>query len=181
MAAAPGPERYGAVARAFHWMTAISVFVLLPTGVLMTSAPLAPVAGPLYIVHKGLGSILLVLVGARTAWRLMRPPPPLPLHVPRVQQVLMHATHWALYLLLLIMVASGYVRTVADGFPIELLETLGVGPMIPESAEIARVALVVHKVTAYTLTALVATHVAAAADDILFRGGALVRRMGWRP
>lgn len=180
MAAAPDPERYGAVARALHWTTAAAVVVLIPTGVLMTSAPLADLADPLYITHKGLGSVLFVLLAVRLAWRVGHRPPPLPATVPERQRTLMHLTRGALYALLVTMVVSGYVRTVAGGFPIEVLDALGVPPLIGRSPAVEQVALVVHQAAAYGLTALVAAHVAAAAHDLLVGDGRLFRRMRGR-
>jgi len=180
MAAAPDPERYGAVARALHWATAVAVGLLIPTGILMTSAPLAGVSGPLYILHKGLGSLLLILLAARLAWRFGNRPPPLPPTVQERQRRLMAVTHGVLYAMLLTMVVSGYARTVAGGFPIELLDALGIPPFIGTSPSVERVALVVHQIAAYALTALVAGHVAAAVHDLFIADGTIFRRMRGR-
>lgn len=180
MAAAPDRTRYGAVARALHWTTAAAVAVLIPTGVLMTSAPLADVADPLFIAHKGLGSILLILLAARLAWRIGDRPPPLPATVPQRQRTAMHLTHGALYALLVTMVVSGYVRTAAGGFPIELLDALGIPPLMGTSPGAERVALVVHQIAAYGLVGLVAAHLTAAFHDLLLADGRLFRRMRGR-
>ena len=172
--------RYGWVARAFHWGTSLGVALMLGAGILMTSEPLAAYADPLYVLHKGLGSVLLVAVLARLAWRLTHPAPPLPDSVPPVQARLMGVTHAALYGLLVVMTVSGYVRTVGDGFPIELLDALGIPPLFSETPELAGYALVTHQITAYALAALIAVHVGAALNDAFVDRKGVFRRM-WPP
>ena len=171
------PDRYGSVARAFHWGSALAVIVMIAVGILMTSEPLGGFADPLYIVHKGLGTVLLLVVFLRVAWRLTHPAPPLPETVPARQRRLMGVTHFALYALLVIMTVSGYVRTVGDGYPIELLNALGIPTLLPRMPDAASVALVTHQVAAYALTALIAVHVGAAVHDALIERKGVFRRM----
>ena len=171
----PNAGGYGTVAKLFHWFTALAVLVLIAAGVAMTSEPLAQWADPLFILHKGLGTVLLVVIVLRIGWRIAHPPPTYPEAVGPTQRRLMSLTHISLYVLLVAMTVSGYVRTVGDGFPIELLDALGIPTLLPSMPEIAGVALVVHQVTAYLLTAVVAGHIGAALQD------ALVERRGVFP
>ncbi len=176
----PDGPRHGAMTRAFHWATFVAVVVLYAAGILMTSEPLAHLADPLYITHKGLGTMVLGLVVIRIAWRLSHPAPEPPPGIPPAQRRMMTWGHAGLYALLLLMAVSGYVRTVADGFPIELLDRMGVPPLLPRSQGLAAAALVTHQVAAYTLAALVAAHMAAALDDAVISRRGLMRRM-WPP
>lgn len=177
---ATAQPRYGTVARAFHWFTAVAVAVMIAAGALMTSEPLTHLADPLFVLHKGLGTVLLVVVALRVGWRITHPPPELPEGVRPRQRLLMRMTHISLYVLLVVMTVSGYVRTVGDGFPIELLDALGVPPLLPSMPEVAEIALTVHQVTAYLLTALVAVHVGAAVQDALIDRRGIFRRMWLR-
>lgn len=177
----PEAEGYGNVARLLHWVTAALVLVMIPVGVSMTSAGFESVRDPLYILHKGLGSVLLLIVGARVLWRLgRRGPAPLPQTVPTVQRRLAEANHGLLYVLLVVMPVSGYVRTVGGGFPVEMLDALGIPPLVPEMPGLARAMAVVHKVGAYTLTALIALHVGAVLHHALVEGDGVMARM-WPP
>jgi cytochrome b561 len=152
--------RYGAVARFLHWIIVAMVVVQIPAGIAMTSEPLAAAADPLFILHKGLGSVLLVLVVARIAWRLTHRPPPFPDYMSAREQRMASGGHVALYALLLVMTVSGYVRTVGDGFPIELLDALGIPPLIPSMPDLAAIMLVVHQFTVIALVGTAAGHVA---------------------
>lgn len=171
---------YGNVARTFHWVIALMVLVQIPTGIAMTSAPLAAWADPLFILHKGLGAVLLVLVAARILWRITHRPPPLPGFLRAREQRIARATHLGLYTLLVVMVVSGYVRTIGDDFPIELLDALGIPPLIPPMPVLARAMLVVHEFTAIALVGLIAVHVSAALRHQLIERNAVLARM-WPP
>lgn len=171
---------YGTGARLFHWTIALMVLIQIPAGVAMTSDPLAGVADPLFILHKGMGSILLVLVFARVLWRVTHRPPPFPDTMPPLEQRIAHRTHIAIYVLLVTMVVSGYVRTVGDEFPIELLDALGIPPLIPPMPRVAAVMLVVHQFTVLALLGLVAVHVSAVLRHHLIDRDPTLRRM-WPP
>jgi cytochrome b561 len=174
------PATYGTVARLFHWTIALMVLVQIPAGVAMTSEPLGEVATPFYVLHKGMGSVLLVLVVARILWRVTHRPPPFPDSMPALEQRIAHRTHIAIYVLLLTMTVSGYVRTVADEYPIELLDALGVPPLIGPNPGLAAAMLVVHQFSVLALLGLVAVHVAEVLrHQLIDRDSTLGRR--WPP
>lgn len=177
---ATSAPRYGTVARLFHWLVALLVVLQILAGVAMTSEPLAGVADPLFIYHKGMGVVLLVLVAARALWRATHRPPPFPAYMSRLEQRIAGRTHIAIYALLVVMTVSGYVRTVGDGFPIELLEALGVRPLLPPMPRTASAMLVVHQLTVLGLVALVAAHVAMVLRHQLVERNPVLSRM-WPP
>lgn len=179
--AAPGPGRgYGTVARLFHWITALLVLLMIPVGIAMTSQGFESIGDQLFVVHKGTGSVLLVLVVLRILWKATHREPPLHEGVPPVQRRIAGTTHWVLLILLLVMTVSGYVRTVGEGFPIELLNALGIPPLIGENVELARAMSVVHKFSAYLLAALIAAHIGAAVHHAVIARDGVMRRI-WPP
>jgi cytochrome b561 len=97
------------------------VFVMIPVGLVMTQEIPRAVQDPLFILHKGLGVVVLATVVLRLAWRAFHPAPPPPAAMPALRRRAAAAVHWGLYALLLAMALSGYVRVMAGGFPIELL------------------------------------------------------------
>jgi cytochrome b561 len=171
---------YGRGARLFHWTIAAMVALQIPAGIAMTSEPLLPISGPLFILHKGLGFVLLLLVLARVLWRMTHRPPPLPDYVPPAERRIAAATHSALYVLLVVMVVSGYVRTIGEGYPIELLDAVGIPPLIPQMPTVARAMLVVHEFAVIGLVGLVAVHVSAVLRHQLIDGNPVLSRM-WPP
>ncbi|MDX1492692.1 MAG: cytochrome b/b6 domain-containing protein [Longimicrobiales bacterium] len=171
---------FGTGARLFHWSIALLVVIQIPAGVAMTSEPLAAYADPLFVLHKGLGVVLLVLVLARVAWRASHPPPPFPDHMPEHEQRIAHATHIAIYGLLVVMVVSGYVRTVGDDYPIELMDVLGIPTLLPLMPDVAAAMLVVHQFAVYGLVILVTAHVASVVQHHWMQGRPVLQRM-WPP
>ena len=170
---------YGTVARLFHWATALVVLVQLVAGIAMTSEAISSLNDSLFILHKGLGSLFILLIATRLLWVRTHPVPVLRPGSPRRQQRLARVTHAVLYGLLVVLPVSGYIRTVGDGYPIEMLDALGIPPLVTGIPETAHVMLVVHKVGGYLLVGLVAAHIAAAVHDGIDREG-VMRRM-WPP
>lgn len=172
--------KYDAVSRRFHWITVLIVAIMVPVGLIMTQDIERPLQDSLFILHKGLGSIFLVVIAARLIWRVLRPAPPLPNVVPPLQRRIARLTHVGLYVLLVVMAGSGYVRVTTGGFPIEWLNAIGVPPLLPVDKPVSEVASTVHETTKYLLIGLISLHVAAAAFHGLIRRDGVFRRM-WPP
>lgn len=166
--------------RLFHWSVAALVVVTIPIGIAMTSEGFDSIRNGLYVAHKGLGVVLLVLIVGRVAWRLITPAPPLPSTIPDGERRLAAFTHRLLYVLLVVMAVSGYLRTVGGGFPIELLDALGVPPLVGEMPVWADRLSVLHGFVSYLLVATVAVHVAAVLQHTLFGKTDILSRM-WPP
>lgn len=171
---------YGVVSRVFHWLTVLLLFVQIPVGIIMTQELPRATQDQLFIVHKGLGPIILFVVALRLAWRAGHRPPPLPASVPEAQRLAATVVHSGLYALLLVMAVSGYVRVTAGGFPIELLDALGIPPLIGKNEALAEAAKSVHATAALGLIALIVVHVGAAAYHGVVRKDGVVARM-WPP
>ena len=173
-------QGFGTGARLFHWSIAVLVGIQIPLGIAMTSEPLGAFADPLFIAPKGLGVVLLVLVFARILWRVIHPPPPFPDRMPERERKLAHRTHLAIYALLVTMVVSGYLRTVGDDYPIELMDVLGIPTLLPTMPDVAAAMLVVHQFAVFALVGLVAVHIAAVLHHHLIEGDDTLSRM-WPP
>jgi cytochrome b561 len=134
----------------------------------------------LFILHKNGGVIILLLMLARIAWRLGHPPPPLPESVPPIQQLASRVVHLGLYGMLLFMAVTGYVRVAAGGFPIEMLDAIGMPRLAPRSDALAETAQTLHRYGRLVLMALVLLHVGAAAFHGIVKRDGVVSRM-WPP
>ena len=139
-----------------------------------------PTQDALFILHKGLGPFVLLVVLLRLAWRFASPPPPLPQEMPKLQRLAAGTVHAGLYAVLIVMAVSGYVRVTTGGFPIESLRALGIPPLLPKNESVAEVAKAIHATARYVLIALILLHVAAAAYHGLIRRDGVFSRM-WPP
>jgi cytochrome b561 len=169
---------YRPPARLMHWLTALILVATIPAGVTMVQEGLArPTQDALYIFHKNAGVVIFLLVLARLAYRAANPPPGLPPNVSDGQRRIAGLTHAALYLLLLVMAVSGYIRVKAGGFPLESLDALGIPSLVPRSDALAETAKTVHFWARFPLVLLILMHVGAALFHLLVRRDGVFARM----
>ncbi len=173
--------RYGTGARLFHWLVVVLLLVQIPAGIAIVAPGLEQeTIDALFVLHKGLGVVLLVVVLARVLWRLTHPAPPMSESIPELERRMASLTHGVIYAVLLVVAVSGYVRVVGDGFPVELLDAIGVPPLIPSMPEVAAMASLVHRFGVFFLVALVSIHVAEVLrHHLVVRDGVLARM--WPP
>ena len=174
-------KRFGAGARLFHWLVVLLVLVQIPAGIAMIAPALEQqLIDRIFVLHKGLGVVLLVVVVARSLWRLTHRAPPMSESIPELERRMAVATHWVIYAVLLTVAGSGYVRVVGDGFPIEMMDALGLPTMLPLMPGVASWASLVHRFATFLLVALVAVHVAEVLrHHLVVRDGTLARM--WPP
>lgn len=165
--------RYSAPARLIHWLMAGLILLMIPAGFVMVQPGLdRGLQNTLFIFHKNVGVLLLLLIVVRVGWRLLHAPPPLPATVPGWQARIAHLSHLALYALMVALPVAGYVRVRAGGFPIESLDALGLPSLVPRSDALAEVAKTIHYGAALAIVTVLAAHIGAA----LFHG--IVKRDG---
>jgi len=153
---------YSVAAKVLHWLMAALILSMIPAGFLMIQPDLnKPLQNALFIFHKNVGVVLLLLIVLRLLVRWRNPPPALPDHVPAWQARIAHASHAALYALMIAMPVAGYLRVRAGGFPIELLDALGLPTLVPRSDALAEIAKTTHYYGAYAIAAFVFAHVLA--------------------
>ncbi|MGB7431448.1 MAG: cytochrome b [Ahrensia sp.] len=174
-------SKYSAPARLIHWVMAILVLGMLPVGGLMVQSGLnRDLQNALFIAHKNIGVLLLILIVVRLLYRWRNPPRLKPVELPLLQRTAAQFSHISLYVLLLIMPLAGYVRVRAGGFPIEALDALGIGTLVPRSDALAAFAKATHYYGSYAIGALVVMHIGAAAYHGLVRRDGIFSRM-WPP
>jgi len=166
------PVRYPALTRLLHWIVGLMAIATIPIGVVMLQEGLArSTQNLLFILHKNGGVIILLLVALRIAWRLGTPSPALPASVPDWQAKAARASQVALYTLLVVMAVSGYVRVRAGGFPVEMLDALGLPTLVPRSDALAETAKSIHATVRFPLVALMLLHIAAGLKHAVARDG----------
>lgn len=169
-------QRYSRIAIAFHWTIAVLVIANLIIGIGHEPVPALRALMP---AHKAIGISVLVLTAGRVAWRLAHRPPPLPAGTPAWERGAAHATHWLLYLLLVVMPLSGWAMVSGPG-PRRPLTWFGAFdiPYLPASSAAADAGASAHSLLGWVMLALVVLHVAAALrHHFLLRDAVLLRML----
>lgn len=101
-------QRWGSVARFFHWTIVLLILVQGTIGLVMVDLPKRPSVIPVFSFHKSLGLTILALAMLRLLWRLFDPRPHAPASMPRWQVLGARSGHALLYLLIFLVPLSGW-------------------------------------------------------------------------
>jgi cytochrome b561 len=163
-------QKFSPLQRVLHWTMSAAIFLMLFIGIGMVSI-ITPAHLTLLSIHKPLGIAILILVIVRLIVRLSRGTPPLPSDLPPLMKFAAHASHWALYALMIAMPLIGWGMLSAAGDPV-VVAGIHLPSILPMDGAMHGVLRQAHTWLALVLFALVLAHLAAA----LFH--ALVRRDG---
>lgn len=131
---------YGLIAILLHWLMAITVLGLFGLGLYMVELTYYDswYKGSLDL-HKSIGITLAAVFVFRVLWRLFSNQPK-PLSSNKVMNQLAHTAHIVMYLILAVIMVSGYLISTADGRPINIFSVLSVYALdftFDEQADIA--------------------------------------------
>ena len=168
------PQRYGAVVIALHWISALAILVMLASGLAAANAADAGAKLNILRVHAGLGACILALTAMRIVWWLIVDRrPDHPAGVPGWQAAIARMVHYGLYVVIVVMLASGVALAILSGL-VPIL--LGAPATLPDFTIFApRLA---HGLAAWALIGLTALHIAAALYHQFGRRDRLLARMG---
>ena len=183
-----GSRRYAPGAQAFHWITALLMFTIIPVGWIFAEfktkgnpptafdGPFPGAPADYAAVHKTLGLVIFAIVAARIVYRIFNPAPALPGHMGEVARIAARISHWLLYAVLIVMPVSGYVMSSAGKHPISILGLFDF-PKLPIGKDAGEAAQAVHLYTQWAVYALIALHVLATVWHLLVSRDAILDRM----
>jgi cytochrome b561 len=151
---------YDTVTKILHWLVFVGVAAQYAVGEFMPHIGKKTQEVGLVAIHIGLGGFVLLLIVVAIAWRITHPVPQLP-ELPAWQRLVAAATHWGLYLLILVMAVLGWAAANFRGWQVE---DFGIAlPALANKGDSwAHKAGDVHSFLVNVLLALVILHVAAA-------------------
>jgi cytochrome b561 len=170
-------ERYSATAIGLHWLIALLIVCGFYLGWIMTDIPgFTPTKLKYFSWHKWIGVTVFMLAVLRVIWRATHSAPPMP-DMPRWQIGVAHLTHFLLYVLMLVIPASGYLYSSAAGLQVVYLGVLPLPTIIGPDKALKATLRLVHIALNYTLLVLVAMHVLAALKHHFIDRDGLLGRM----
>jgi len=173
---------YGAITITFHWLIALSIIGLFTLGYWMVDLGYYH---PWYTqgpdIHRSIGIVLLVLMILMFIAQIIQTKPKSLESHSQFEKVTGTLTHKLLYLLVVMILLSGYLISTADGRAIEVFQFL----TIPSAAELLNnqvdIAGFIHQYFSYTLMLLVAIHtLAALKHHFIDKDITLTRMLGYK-
>ncbi len=167
---------WGLVSILLHWVLAIAIVGLFALGWWMTGLGyydswynLAP------WWHRSIGMLVLFATLLRLVWRLVNPAPRALGH--RLEWLAAHLGHIGLYVLMLVVLVSGYLISTADGHGIGVFDLFEVPALVSDLPNQATLAGEIHWYSALALVLLAAGHALAALKHHLVDRNDVLKRM----
>jgi len=168
---------YGLVNIILHWLVALAVIVMYPLGLFIdTLNYYDPLYNAVPTWHKCIGILLAFILTLRLLWRMNDAQPSALASHARIERLSARIVHALLYLLLIVVIVSGYLISTADGRPLEFCGWISV-PALPFAIKRQEdIAGVFHYWLATTLVVIAVLHaVAALKHHVIDRDNTLKR------
>ncbi|MFD2164780.1 cytochrome b [Thalassotalea euphylliae] len=156
-------QQYGLISKLFHWLSALCIVGLFAAGWWMVELDYYSEwyrTAPHW--HKSIGILLLIATIARIGWKLLTPSPKALAEHSAATVKISKLGHSVMYLLMVIIMLSGYLISTADGRGIEVFtwfEVPSLGELFENQEDIAGT---IHEYLAYGLIGLAVLHALAA-------------------
>jgi cytochrome b561 len=168
---------YTAIARVLHWIMAVLVLGMIVVGIIIANEWGGAWQERLYNLHKSTGAVLLPLALGRLIYRWAVPPPPLPADISAIQQMAAHATHYALYALLIAQPLIGWIATSAYPAPVPIYGLFNLPLIWSENRALSEQLFSIHKVLGIAIAVVAAMHIGAALFHHFVRRDRVLMRM----
>ncbi len=172
--------QWGAVAKTFHWLTALLIIGNGIFGLCMDLAgsPMQKISW--LALHKSIGLTVLALFLLRVLWRLgdKRPEED---PSPRVQQIAAHVVHGLLYLMVVALPLSGWWFNSIAGKPLQFFKMFNLPALAAANPDMRHFAHEVHEYLFWFVVLLLVFHVGGALKHHLIdRDNTLLRMLPFR-
>jgi cytochrome b561 len=173
-------HQYSWATRALHWLMAAMILSMLFIGAAMVAS--VQDYRWLVAIHRPLGIAILVLAIVRFVNRQRTVLPDFPPTVPPVERRIVMVSERLLYGLMFALPLVGWGMLSAGQYPIVLVGSLRLPPILPHSLGLYAFLRSTHTVLAYLLLAVFLAHLSGVLlHTIVLRDRLLLRMVPWRP
>jgi len=170
-------EKYGSIAKLFHWLMAIIILTMIPLGLYMQPLPISSEKLKLYGWHKQWGVTVFILVLCRLGWRSVNVIPPMPAHLATWQKWAAHSVHFALYAFMIFMPLTGWMMSSAADLPVSFFGLFVLPDLVGPNETLRVFFATTHKWLAYGLILALVAHIGAALQHHFIYKDSILRRM----
>lgn len=174
------PDRFGFLARFFHWLIFLLLIGSFTLAWSMQDMPLGLLKLQMYSWHKWVGTTVFFVVILRLGWRLINPVPETPAGTPGWQRFAAGLSHFLLYAILIVMPLTGWIMSSMKNLPLVYLGVIPIPSPFGKNEKWAETLEEVHETLALILLILIGIHVLAALyHHFLLRDNVLRRMLPW--
>jgi cytochrome b561 len=167
---------YGTTAKVFHWLIVALLLVQYPIGWFMPDIHRDMKPGAAMTLHISFGTVILMLIVMRFAWRLAHPVAP-ESSLPGWQRVSSQTVHWLLYALVLATTLTGWLFASFRGWSISWFFLVPLPMLASQNAAAGKAIDGLHQAMEWTLLVLIGIHLAAALAHIFIYRDRIMQRM----
>ncbi len=182
---------YGAVAKGFHWLTALLILTTIPIGLVASDlahgladsgtqpeARTIALTATLFSLHKTIGVTVFFVALARILWAVSQPKPGLLNGDTPPEALAAETVHWLLYGSLVAVPLSGWIHHAATTGFAPIWWPFGQNlPFVPKDAGLAQVTGTLHYILQWVLVGAIGLHIAGALKHHVIDKDATLRRM----
>jgi cytochrome b561 len=155
-------QSWGAPAKLFHWTIALLIVAQIGLGITAAAWRLSPLKLELFVWHKSVGMLVLVLMLLRLAWRLTNRTPELPADTPAWERHAARASHALLYVLAIALPISGWVISSAAAVPFSVFWLIPLPAIVAPDELFEELAKSAHFGLVVALCLVLVVHIGAA-------------------
>lgn len=154
---------YGLVSIVLHWLIAVAILGLFGLGLWMVDLSYYhPWYATAPDIHRAIGVLVGAAVLARLVWRWLNPRPAFEADMARWERVGALVAHWVMYVLMIGVVAAGYLITTAEGDPVSVFGWFQVPALVSGMDRQVEIAGAIHYYGAWALVLIATVHALAA-------------------
>ena len=170
---------WGAISRAFHWVSGVLILGLFAYGLWMTKFPAREDTAYHVAIHASIGISVLALMIARVFWRAVNPTPMPPKGAARWEITASKIGHLGLYVLVFGTLIAGWLLAGSGRAPLDysLFGIIPMPNMLGTGSPYHKFLEESHELLGYAMIALVAIHIAAAVWHERVRRDGVMDRM----
>lgn len=171
-------DRFGVVAKLFHWSIALLITGLIWLGWYMVDLNYYHRwYNDSLTAHKSLGVIVLAFAAAKLLWSWYSPTPALVPTLRAWERILARAMHALLVAAMFILPITGYVISTSEGDAVAIFDWFAIPAVVVVNEDIRDTVIGIHYYTSYATAVLVALHAGAAMKHQFIDGDGTLRRM----
>ena len=169
-------NQWGWLSKLLHWLTAVLILIQIPLGFYAEELKLSPLKLDLFVWHKSIGMVILLLAIERLLWRITGTIPKLP-DTNTMQRRLAQLAHAALYGLMVLLPISGWITTSAANIPTKLFWLVELPAITGPDEALKSLAAEVHEVCVILLIIILVVHIGAALRHHFLLRDSILKRM----